>query len=73
MGHAVVITHEVVDSQIHLQVTWTVSPGLWNTVRIPGQCFTFCDGGVLIHGLIAMQSTASRAVIIIPCRIYLGK
>ena len=73
MGNAEVITHEAVGSQIHLQATWTISSGLWNTVRIPGQCFTFCDSGVLIHGIIDMQSTASKALIIIPCRVYLGK
>jgi hypothetical protein len=49
-----------------LRLTWTVPTGLWTSVRVPGQCFSFCDAGSLIHGELSNASTIVEAVVSVP-------
>ena len=46
-----------------VRLLWTISNALWNNVRNPGQCFSFCDAGVLIHGILSTTSTQKEAVV----------
>ena len=49
-----------------LRFTWRVSTGLWTTLRVPGQCFSFCDAGTLYHGILTSASTVVEAVVRMP-------
>ena len=63
MGNATITSLKTTAKGTELRLSWNVAPALWNNVRIPGQCFSFCDAGVLIHGVITANSTDSEAVV----------
>ena len=63
MGNATITSLKTTAKGTELRLSWKVAPALWNNVRIPGQCFSFCDAGVLIHGVITANSTDSEAVV----------
>lgn len=46
-----------------LALAWTITDGLWNSVRVPGQCLTFVDDGRLVHGLLTTDTTQTLAVV----------
>lgn len=49
-----------------LRLAWAPTEGLWTTLRVPGQCLSFCDDGTLVHAALQRESTAALAVAIWP-------
>ena len=71
MGNAVVNKMLTAPSAVTVYLTWTISSGLWNTVRVPSQCFSFCDNGVLLHGALSTETTQTLAVVVLPGNTWL--
>ena len=64
MGRGIVrsLLRDAGTSEYVMELAWTITDGLWNTVRVPGQCLTFADGGTLIHAALSSDTTQALAV-----------
>lgn len=49
-----------------MKLQWSVSEALWNTVRVPGQTFSFIHNGLPVHATILVGSTQSALVAKLP-------
>ena len=46
-----------------MRLGWSVSDGLWNTIRVPGQYLTFVESGRLHHAALTSATTQQEAVV----------
>ena len=67
MGEATLINvSRAMGNERTLTFAWDVSAVLWTTIRVPGQCFSFCDAGNLLHGILTTSTTRMEAVVRMP-------
>ena len=54
------------DAGLLLRCQWSLSPAVWTTARVPGQCVTFVLDGQTVHATLTPAATASLLVATVP-------
>lgn len=55
---------DVAPPRVH--IGWNINAQLWNTMRMPGQCLSFCEQGSVVHSSIVRGSTRTDAILEYP-------